>query len=223
MTQGTQRTRRVGLLLAARELAIVLAIALAGCRDRHREAALERLGVVVAEQAAADAACTQNIAAPRPDPKQPERSVVQARADVAFDCREKRQLQLERYQGLLTMVPNPAPGEIPPFPAVPAAVDAAPDDGDGHRLFVKHKCATCHSIDGSAGVGDSMRGLYGTTVRHTDGSSAVVDDAYLRESIVRPDAKLIAGQVPTMPSYAGKLNDATVDVLVSYIRSLSAR
>ena len=185
-----------------------VAVALVGCTDRTREAANDRIRLVIAEQVARDAECVKRLLT---DPSP---------ADVAFDCNEKRAMQLERYTGLITMVPEPKPGEIPPFPAVPVEITAAPKDGDGRRLFFTQKCSVCHSLDGTALVGQSMKGLYGSTITHTDGSTAVVDDAYLREAILQPGTRVTRGFVPTMPVYEGKLNVATVDVIIAFIKTL---
>jgi cytochrome c1 len=185
--------------------------AAAGCVDRNRQAALQRLQLVVDEQARADAACAARLAA----------ADVVADADIAFDCNEKRALQRQRYDGLLTMVPHPTADEhIPPFPPVPQAVVDAPIDADGRRLFLNSKCGVCHSLDGSVVVGSSMKGLYGATVSHADGSVAVVDDAYLREAILDPGKRVTRGFVPTMPAYRGQLNEASVDVIIGFIKSL---
>jgi len=181
---------------------------LASCTDRTREAAHDRIRLVIAEQVARDAECVRRL---QTDPSP---------ADVAFDCNEKRAMQLERYTGLVTMIREPKPGEIPPFPSVPAEITAAPKDGDGRRLFFTQKCSVCHSLDGTALVGQSMKGLYGSTITHTDGSTALVDDAYLREAILQPGTRVTRGFVPTMPVYEGKLNTATVDVIIGFIKGL---
>lgn len=188
--------------------AVVGVFVASACVDRTRDAARERVQLVVDEQRARDLDC---IARLKTDPSP---------ADVAFDCNEKRVLQLERYNGLLTMILEPKPGEVPPFPPVPAEIEAAPKDGDGKRLFFTQKCSICHSVDGSALVGQSMKGLWGKTLEHSDGTSAVVDDAYLREAILQPGKRVTKGYVPTMPTYEGKLNVATVDVIIGYIKAL---
>lgn len=195
-------------------VALVVGVSAGGCVDRNRQAALERLQLVVDEQNAKDADCSARLAAAVD---------VKARADIAFDCKEKRAAQLERYKGLLTMVERPSADEhIAPFPDETQASKDAPIDGDGKRLFITRQCVVCHSIDGSALVGRTAVGLYGSEVVHTDGSVAVVDDAYLREAILTPNKRVTKGYVPTMPAYAGQLNVATVDVIIEYIKTLKS-
>ena len=195
-------------------IALVVALALSGCVDRNRQAAIERMQLVVDEQHAKDAECATKLAAAVD---------VKVRADVAFDCKEKRAAQLERYKGLLTMVLHPSSEEhIAAFPDETQAIKDAPIDGDGKRLFMTRQCIVCHSIDGTALVGGSAAGLYGSEVVHTDGSVAVVDDAYLREAILTPNLRVTKGYVPTMPEYGKQFNTATADVIIEYIKTLNS-
>jgi cytochrome c oxidase subunit 2 len=111
--------------------------------------------------------------------------------------------------------------------ASPTAGAAAPDgpfDADlaaqGQQLFASLGCAGCHQdVDA---VGPTLRGVYNTPQPLTDGSSVVADEAYLRESILDSTAKVVEGYQPIMPPYQGQLEDAQVDQLVEYIKSLGA-
>ena len=201
------RSRLAVVISGVVAVVAVVGAACAACADRTRDAALARLQLIVDEQQAADADCDARVGS-EPSP-----------SAVAAGCLEQRARRLERYQGLLTMLP-PGHQGTPAFPDVSAAVAAAPKDDDGKRLFVTLKCSGCHSIDGTPLAGSSMKGLYGSTVQHADGSSAVVDDAYLREALLSPDARVTKGFTPVMPSYAGE-NAATLDVVIAYIKSLS--
>lgn len=90
----------------------------------------------------------------------------------------------------------------------------------GARTATEGGCTACHSSDGSKIVGPSFKGLWGITETMTDGSSVVVDENYLRESLVDPQAKVVAGYPPSMPTYAGRLTDQQIDGLIEYIKSL---
>ncbi|MFZ5832281.1 MAG: cytochrome c oxidase subunit II [Planctomycetota bacterium] len=81
-------------------------------------------------------------------------------------------------------------------------------------------CAQCHSIDGSARVGPTFLGIWGETHRMTDGSTALVDEDYIRESILEPGRKIREGYRNQMPSFKGVLNDDEVGYLIDYIKSL---
>lgn len=90
----------------------------------------------------------------------------------------------------------------------------------GELLYQQRGCVACHSIDGSRLVGPTFKGSYGKEHEFADGSKAVVDDNYLRESILNPGAKIVAGYPPVMPSFQGQLNDKQIDALIEYIKSL---
>lgn len=91
----------------------------------------------------------------------------------------------------------------------------------GEQLYNQQGCAGCHSLDGSAGVGPTWQGLYGTTGREmTDGSTVTVDENYLRRSILESQAQVVQGFAPTMPSYAN-LSERQVSALVAFIKAQS--
>lgn len=98
-----------------------------------------------------------------------------------------------------------------------------PADGgapDGAALFLKYGCVGCHPLDGSKGTGPALRGLLGTTVALQGGATVVADEAYLRESIRKPGAKVVAGYLPLMPFFGALLSPAELDALVEFVRSL---
>jgi len=90
----------------------------------------------------------------------------------------------------------------------------------GQELWTKRGCNACHSVDGSKLVGPSWKGLYNRTEHFTDGSSAAADENYLRESMLNPAAKVVAGYQPVMPTYKGILGDKEVESIIAYIQSL---
>jgi cytochrome c oxidase subunit 2 len=90
---------------------------------------------------------------------------------------------------------------------------------DGRKLFLKHQCVVCHSADASA-RGPVLEGLYLRPVQMQDNRTLLADDNYLRESIVAPEAKIVAGYEPIMPSYAQQLNEEELIQLVEFIKSL---
>ena len=83
-------------------------------------------------------------------------------------------------------------------------------------------CATCHSIDGSKLVGPSFKGIWGRKEKMADGSEVVVDAAYIKESILKPQAKIVAGYGPVMPAmYEGKLTDDNINDIIEYLKTLN--
>ena len=89
-----------------------------------------------------------------------------------------------------------APETTPPATETqPAGTAASGADlvARGEELWSSTGCAGCHSLDGSAGVGPTMKGLPGSTVTLDDGSTVTADDAYLERAIVDPDAQVPEG------------------------------
>jgi cytochrome c oxidase subunit II len=92
----------------------------------------------------------------------------------------------------------------------------------GEKLFVEKACATCHLGNGT-GRAPSLNGVYEGTVRLADGSTVTADDAYIRESILNPPAKIVAGYQPLMPSFQGQLTEEQIISLTAYIKSLQSQ
>lgn len=88
----------------------------------------------------------------------------------------------------------------------------------GRQLAQNNGCLACHSLDGSASLGPTWQGLYGSSRSLTDGSSIQADEAYLRESILAPQAKLVQGYPPVMVPY--RLNAEDLAALITLIKSL---
>jgi cytochrome c oxidase subunit 2 len=90
---------------------------------------------------------------------------------------------------------------------------------NGEKLFQDLACANCHKADGS-GRCPSLVGLFGRNVQLADGRTVKADEAYIRESILRPDAKVVAGFQPLMPTFQGLVTEEGVLQLMEYIKSL---
>ena len=91
----------------------------------------------------------------------------------------------------------------------------------GERLFTQNGCASCH-LETDGGRGPSMHGIFGKEEMLEGGSTVLVDEVYLRESIVDPAAKIVAGYDPIMPSYAGTISEGGILQMVAYIKSLES-
>ncbi len=91
----------------------------------------------------------------------------------------------------------------------------------GAKLYTTKACITCHSTDGTAGTGPTWKGIYGTQEKLADGSSVLVDENYIRESILQPQAKVVAGFQPVMPTFQGILKDRDIDAVIAYMKSLA--
>lgn len=91
----------------------------------------------------------------------------------------------------------------------------------GEQLFNELRCVTCHRPTSEMGRCPPLAGVYGHEVKLTKGATVIADDSYLRESILRPQAKIVEGYEPLMPSYDGQLNEEQLIQLISYIKSLA--
>jgi cytochrome c oxidase subunit 2 len=89
----------------------------------------------------------------------------------------------------------------------------------GEKLFQSMGCNTCHRGD-SGQRGPNLNDLFGRTVTMNDGKQYVADEAYLRESILQPAAKIAQGFQPIMPTYQGQLSEENLIQLIEYIKSL---
>jgi cytochrome c oxidase subunit 2 len=90
---------------------------------------------------------------------------------------------------------------------------------NGQKLFEDLACGNCHKADGS-GRCPTLVNLFGSTVPLTSGATVKADEAYIRESILQPAAKVVAGYQPVMPTFQGLVTEEGVLELVEYIKSL---
>lgn len=90
----------------------------------------------------------------------------------------------------------------------------------GEKLYMQNGCQGCHSLDGSDGVGPTHQNVMGREEELADGSTITVDEEYLRESIVNPNAKIVAGYNPVMAPYS-HLSDSEIQSIIEYLKSLS--
>jgi cytochrome c oxidase subunit 2 len=95
-------------------------------------------------------------------------------------------------------------------------------EGVGQLLAVRNGCTSCHSTDGPRMTGPTWFNLYGSVVPLDDGSTVIADDAFIHESIVDPNAKIVAGfQSPSqMPSFESVLSDEDIANIIAYIKTL---
>lgn len=102
-----------------------------------------------------------------------------------------------------------------------AGGDEQPPVSAGEDLFTKVGCSTCH-FQGDQARGPSLVNLFGEPVRLADGAVVTADEAYLRESILNPAAKTVAGYQAIMPTFESRLTEEQIFHLIEYIKSLKA-
>ena len=92
----------------------------------------------------------------------------------------------------------------------------------GKELLEKHGCFGCHSLDGTPKVGPTFKGIWGRPVTVLTGGkerTATVDEAYLRKSIMEPNAEVVKGFPAVMPSFAGVLKESDITAIIGFLRS----
>jgi cytochrome c oxidase subunit 2 len=90
----------------------------------------------------------------------------------------------------------------------------------GERLYRTLGCAQCHTVTGEASTGPTWKGLFGRNVPLQGGGSVVADENYVRESIMDPQAKVVAGFQPVMPTFKGRVTDQELSAIIAYIKTL---
>jgi cytochrome c oxidase subunit 2 len=93
----------------------------------------------------------------------------------------------------------------------------------GEKLFQDLACANCHHLTDPPGRGPNLRNLYGSQVELTGGGHVKADEEYIRESILNPSAKIVAGYQPIMPTFQGLVTEENVLQLIEYIKSLTQK
>jgi glucose/arabinose dehydrogenase/mono/diheme cytochrome c family protein len=110
--------------------------------------------------------------------------------------------------------------------AAPLDATAPVTAEEGRRLYQRYGCVACHATDASSisRLGPTFKGLYGSSRTFNGGVVRITaDDAYIRESILEPSAKVVSGYERIgmgMPSFGGVLTDAQIESIVLYIKSL---
>lgn len=98
------------------------------------------------------------------------------------------------------------------------------ESADRGRAVAEAKgCFSCHSVDGSQSVAPTWKGLFGSKVELTTGETVVADISYLRESMLKPSGKVVAGFPEGLMEAVIKpnsLTDEEVSALIAYIQSL---
>ncbi len=96
----------------------------------------------------------------------------------------------------------------------------------GAKVIEKKGCVACHTIDGSARVGPSFKGIWGAPVTLQGGGTVPMDENYIRESLLSPQAKSRANNPPyppSMPSFEGQLKEKEIEGVIAFIKSLGAK
>ncbi len=100
------------------------------------------------------------------------------------------------------------------------AIYSQPLEKIGEIMYKKFGCGACHSLDGTPNTGPTFKGLFGRTETLATGQQVVVDENYIRKSILEPQADIVQGFPPQMPSFKGQMKDKAIDGLIAYLKTL---
>lgn len=89
----------------------------------------------------------------------------------------------------------------------------------GQKIYTA-RCVICHTLTDQKLVGPGWKGVFGSERKIADGSAVSADENYLRESIINPNAKVVAGYAPAMPTFAGQLSEAELLAIIEFIKNV---
>jgi cytochrome c oxidase subunit 2 len=89
----------------------------------------------------------------------------------------------------------------------------------GKLVYENKGCATCHSLDGSRGQGPTFKGTWGKKEKGTDGKEYEVNAEYVRQSILMPQAVVVSGYEPIMPTFQGLLREREILGMIEFLKT----
>ena len=91
----------------------------------------------------------------------------------------------------------------------------------GEQILTARGCLQCHTLTGGASTGPTFKDLFGKQEPLADGTTVLVDENYIRDSILYPQKQLVQGFQPVMPSFLGTISDRQIEWINAYLKSIS--
>lgn len=89
----------------------------------------------------------------------------------------------------------------------------------GQKVY-QTRCIACHQLTEAKNVGPSFKGVFGREEQLVSGETVTVDENYIRESILNPNAKVVAGYQPVMPTFAGQLSEEELMGIIDFLKTV---
>lgn len=112
--------------------------------------------------------------------------------------------------------------EKKPAPKGPAKKAAAASE-EGAELFKVKGCVACHTTDGTPKIGPTFKGVFGkreTVIHDNQERQIIVDEAFIKQTLLHPEIDRVKGFPPIMPSQQGQLTDKEIEKIIEYIKEL---
>lgn len=122
-----------------------------------------------------------------------------------------------QHSGMIGTVTVMEPGDYQKW--LSGGTESGTMASQGERMFTSLGCITCHQ---PGGLGPSLEGIIGKKRTFADGGSVVADENYVRQSILEPQAHIVAGYQPIMPTFKGQVSEDQLMLLIDYLRGGSA-
>ncbi|MBK97376.1 MAG: cytochrome c oxidase subunit II [Balneola sp.] len=90
----------------------------------------------------------------------------------------------------------------------------------GQQLVTLQGCQACHSVDGTEIIGPSFKGIWNRERKLADGNTIIIDENYIRESILYPGEKIAEGYQNVMSPYEGRINDEEITKIIEYLKTI---
>lgn len=126
------------------------------------------------------------------------------------------------YEGEKEPVAAKAGETAPAQKSTAKKVEEIPERNGAELIQIKG-CVACHTIDGSPKIGPTFKGVFGkkeTVIRNGKEQDIVVDEAFIKQTLLHPEIDRVKGFPPMMPSQQGQLTDKEIDAIIDYIKSL---
>ncbi|MBN2081767.1 cytochrome c oxidase subunit II [bacterium] len=103
-----------------------------------------------------------------------------------------------------------------------AFYDELPPVEAGAEMLKKYGCVQCHHVDSTASTGPPLNDLFGREEQLAGSQTITVDENYVRQSILEPDAEIVRGYQNVMPTFQGKIKDKEIDWIIAYLKDISS-